>query len=130
MARCNSCGADLPDYYTSCPNCGGTSLTKGVSAPASSGYVPISEQRVVTTMAGWFGWTLLCGILPIIGPIIMKINSKDPTAKNYATLMIILQIIGIFLSILLCAILVPAMIGYVKKAQEMGMNYGMLLTLF
>ncbi len=129
MARCNSCGADLPDYYTSCPNCGGTSLTKGVSAPASSGYVPISEQRVVTSMGGWFGWTILCGILPIIGQIIMKINPKDPTAKNYATLMIILQIIGIVLSILLCAILVPAMIGYVKKAQEMGMNYNMLLNL-
>ena len=59
----------------------------------------------------------------------MKLNSKDPTAKNYATLMIILQIIGVVLAILMCFILVPAMIGYVKKAQEVGMTYGMLLNL-
>lgn len=122
MARCNSCGAELPDYYTSCPNCGGTSLTKSpVSAsPASTGYVPMSQQREVTSAGGWFCWFLLLSFLPIIGTIIMLCTVKDPTAKNYAKLTLIMQIIGIVLTIILIMILVPAMMGYVEKAREVG----------
>ena len=33
MARCTSCGAELPDYYTSCPNCGGTQVVRTAAAP-------------------------------------------------------------------------------------------------
>ena len=120
MAKCRSCGADLPDYYTSCPNCGSTDLAKGVAAPASSGYVPLSQQRVVTTMGGWFGWYLLLTFLPIIGTIIMLCTAKDPTAKNYAKLMLIMQIISIVLCIILAAILVPAMMGYIERSRELG----------
>ncbi|MBR3448719.1 MAG: zinc-ribbon domain-containing protein [Oscillospiraceae bacterium] len=122
MARCNSCGAELPDYYTSCPNCGGTSLTKSPvsAAPASTGYVPMSQQREVTSAGGWFCWFLLLSFLPIIGTIIMLCTVKDPTAKNYAKLTLIMQIIGIVLTIILIMILVPAMMGYVEKAREVG----------
>ena len=131
MARCISCGADLPDYYTSCPNCGGTNLSKGAAAaaPAYSGYVPVSEQpREITSMGGWFCWQLLCSIIPIIGPIIMMSSAKDPTAKNYAKMMLIMQIIGIVLTILLLFALVPAMMGYVSRASDAG-HYYMLLNM-
>ena len=128
MARCNSCGANLPDYYTSCPNCGGKDLAKSPvsAAPASRGYIPMSEQRVVTSMGGWFCWYVLLGFVPIIGTIIMLCCTKDPTAKNYAKLTLIMQIIGIVLGIVLASILIPAMLGYVEKARM----YGMILGLF
>ena len=130
MARCNSCGADLPDYYTSCPNCGGTSLSQGApAAPAYSGYVPVSEQpREITSMGGWFCWLLLCGIIPIIGPIIMMSSAKDPTAKNYAKMTLIMQIIGLVLAFLILFIFASAMMGYVNRSREAG-SYYMLLNL-
>lgn len=127
MARCNQCGAELPDYYTSCPNCGGQVLqpSPAVNAPVqpAGGYIPMSQQRAITTPVGWLGWSLLCGILPIIGAIIMLNATKDPTAKNFAKLMIIMQAIGIVLGIIFAAILVPAMIGYVEKASSYTSYY-------
>ncbi|MEE3404511.1 MAG: hypothetical protein VZR73_10545 [Acutalibacteraceae bacterium] len=127
MARCNSCGAELPDYYTSCPNCGGTDLSKSPvsAAPASHSYVPISQQREVTSAGGWFCWYLLLSFLPIIGTIIMLCTVKDPTAKNYAKLTLIMQIIGIVLTIILIMILVPTMMGYVEKSR--AVHSGLML---
>lgn len=133
MARCNQCGAELPDYYASCPNCGGQVIQNAQPQPAPQpmgGYIPMSQQRVITTMGGWFGWSLLCALLPIIGPIIMMSCAKDPTAKNYGKMILILQIIGIILLVLLGAILVPAMIGYVRKAQSMTYGVMALSALF
>ena len=127
MAKCTSCGADLPDYYTSCPNCGGqvSQAAPAMSAPAQSmgGYIPMSQQRVITSPIGWLGWSLLCGFLPIIGAIIMLNATKDPTAKNYAKLMLILQCIGIVLCILLAVILVPAFMGYIEKSSSHASYY-------
>ena len=126
MARCIQCGAELPDYYTSCPNCGGQ-VQQGapaMSAPVQpTGYIPMSQQRVITSPLGWLGWSFLCGILPIIGAIIMLNVTKDQTAKNYAKLMIIMQAIGLVLSLILVAILVPAMVGYIEKAQSHATYY-------
>ena len=117
MARCNQCGNEMPDYYTKCPNCGGDIVRSAAPAAAQS-YMPISSQRVITSPGGWFLWNLLCGLLPIIGPIIMMCKTRDETAKNYAKLTLILQIIGLVLLALLAAILVPALIGYVQKASS------------
>ena len=129
MARCNQCGSELPDYYTSCPNCGGSVVRQAPPvhpAQPMNGYVPMAQQREVTSMGAWFGWSLLCGILPIIGPIIMLNSAKDPTAKNYAKLMLIMQAIGIVLLIIFGAILIPAMIGYIEKANRVRRVYGMI----
>lgn len=127
MARCNSCGAELPDYYTSCPNCGGTSISKAPSpAPsASSGYVPMSEQRVVTSALGWFGWFMLISFVPLIGTIIMLCSTKDPTAKNYAKLTLILQII----SLVLCIICIVAFASILTSYVEHSQGYGSLMFL-
>lgn len=128
MARCNHCGAELPDYYTACPNCG-TRLNAGAPIPPPQaqpmgGYVPpMMQQRQITSVAGWLGWTLLCGFLPVIGAIIMMSVTKDETAKNYAKLMLILNCIGLVFALLFAAILVPAMIGYVDRAREHGNYY-------
>ena len=68
MARCNQCGSELPDYYTSCPNCGGGVVRQAPPvqpAQPMNGYIPMAQQREVTGMGAWFGWSLLCGILPI-----------------------------------------------------------------
>jgi hypothetical protein len=138
MARCNQCGAELPDYYTSCPNCGGQVSAAAPQpqpqpyAQPTGGYVPMSEQRVITSVGGWFGWYLLCCVLPIIGPIIIMNCSKDPTAKNFGKLMLILEIIGIVLVIALGAVLIPAMIGYIRKADaSIYSGYGMMfLSMF
>lgn len=129
MARCNQCGAELPDYYTSCPNCGaqlnaGAPMQQPPQAQPMGGYVPpMVQQRKITSVAGWFGWSLLCGCLPIIGAIIMLNVTQDPTAKNFAKLMLILNCIGIVIGLLFAAILIPAMIGYVEKAREYGDYY-------
>lgn len=126
MAKCTSCGADLPDYYTSCPNCGGQVLQNAAApmpqqVPMQGGYAqPMPQQREITSVAGWLGWSLLCGFLPIIGSIIMLCTTKDETAKNFAKLMIILQAIGLIIGIVFSAILVPAMLGYVEKANTYG----------
>lgn len=129
MARCTSCGAELPDYYTSCPNCGGqVSQNAPAQAPVMQGqyYAPAPEQRVITSIGGWFGWTLLCGFLPIIGAIIMLNCSKDQTAKNFAKLMIIMQAIGFVLGLLFSSILVPSMLNYIERVG----GYGSYLTGF
>lgn len=115
MARCNQCGAELPDYYASCPNCGGQVIQNTQPQPAPQpmgGYIPMSQQRTVTSMGGWFCWSLLIGFLPIIGSIIMMLTAKDPTAKNYGKLMLILQIIGIVLVIAFGA----AIIAMIKQS--------------
>ncbi len=126
MARCTSCGSQLPDYYKSCPNCGGTQLESEAAAPQfqpQHAYVPRSMQRVSLTGGQWFGWLFLCNLLPIIGPIIMLNVVKDPSAKNFAKMMIVFSIIGLVLSLL---IYVPALIGYLNKASEMRVYYGMM----
>ena len=127
MARCNSCGAELPDYYTSCPNCGGTSISKAPSSASSvsSGYVPMSEQRVVTSALGWFGWFMLISFVPLIGTIIMLCSTKDPTAKNYAKLALIMQIIGLVLCIICIAAFASILTSYVEHSQ----GYGSLMFL-
>ena len=126
MARCNSCGADLPDYYTSCPQCGSTSLSRGVSAapPPPVNYGTI-EQRKITTAGEWFLWMLLCGLLPVIGPIIMLCCTKDKSVKNFAVVYLIFYVISLILA---GFILVPAMLGYVEKSRQMHEIYGLLLT--
>ena len=127
MARCTSCGAELPDYYTSCPNCGGTQVVRGGSAAPQAQMDSYAQpQQNVTSVGGWIGWILLCMFVPIIGVIVMLCTTKDPSAKNYAKLSLIMMIIGIVIFGLLCAILVPAMIGYVNKAQDAHVIYGMI----
>ncbi len=130
MARCTSCGAELPDYYTSCPNCGGTQVVRGTGAPqmqqSASYSQPAMTQTYVTSFLGWIGWLLLCTFVPIIGQIVMLCVSKDPSAKNYAKLSLILMAILLVLCALLAAILVPAMIGYVQKAESARVVYGMI----
>ncbi|MCQ2417074.1 MAG: hypothetical protein MJ071_04595 [Oscillospiraceae bacterium] len=100
MARCAQCGSEQPDFYKNCPQCGGA-IIAGPAGPAAptAVYTPAGSTRQITTVGGWFGWTMLLGFLPIIGAVIMMLTSKDETAKNYAKLMLILQIVGIVLSI-------------------------------
>ena len=132
MARCTSCGAELPDYYTSCPNCGGTQVVRegaaGVPQAQASYAQPLPTQmgQPVTSVKGWIGWVLLCSYVPIIGVIVMLCTVKDPSAKNYAKLQLIMMIIGIVLCALLLLILVPALIGYVRKAENAHVVYNMI----
>ena len=122
MARCTTCGAELPDYYTSCPNCGGTQVVRGgAAAPQAQVNSYAQPQENVTSVGGWIGWILLCIFVPIIGVIVMLCVTKDPSAKNYAKLSLIMMIIGVVICGLLLAILVPALVGYVQKAEMYGM---------
>ena len=111
MGRCSGCGADMPDYYTKCPNCGSAIVPGGGSpAPSSGGYVPPAYHQEVTTAGGWFGWMMLCGMLPSIGAIIMLNVTKDQSAKNFAKMYLIVQIIGIVLYVVFLAlVLIPMM---------------------
>ena len=120
MARCTSCGAELPDYYTSCPNCGGTQVVRTAAAPQAQSYAPpIQQSRVVYSMGQWLGWLAVCGFFPLVGVIVMLCVAKDPSARNYAKLMLILYIIAIVIYAVLAAIMIPAMIGYTEKARAM-----------
>ena len=95
MITCPHCGTQNPDHYTQCPNCGNP-LVQAQPQPAA--YIPPAAQQPaneITSTGLWFGWYLLIGFLPIIGSVIMLCATKDPSAKNYAKLMIILQAIGI-----------------------------------
>ena len=117
MKLCPNCGTQCADQYTQCPNCRTDLPASSVYAspqPTYSGYIPPAYQAApVTTVGGWFGWTLLCSFLPIIGAIIMMNAAKDPTAKNFAKATLIVQIISIILCIiffaLFGAVLVSAM---------------------
>ena len=96
MLTCPHCGSQNPEYYTQCPNCG-TALSAAQSQPMNTGYAAPAymPQEPVTTTGGWFGWYFLLSFLPLIGTIIMLCSVKDPSAKNYAKLMLILQIIAL-----------------------------------
>lgn len=115
MAICSHCGTQSPDSYTQCPNCG-AGLMQQQAAPSAYGYNPPPAAEVPpTSVGGWFGWHVLCWILPLIGTIIMLCSVKDPSAKNYAKVMLIMQIISIVIVIacfgLLIAVLRSA-VGY------------------
>lgn len=117
MGRCTQCGAEMPDYYAKCANCGGQIAQTGPAAPQMGGYVsPAAQPRVITSTGGWFGWLLLCSVLPIIGPIIMLSSSQDETAKNYAKLMIILQAISIVCSLIFQNVFAPALLDFLEEA--------------
>lgn len=109
MAICQYCGTQSPDSYTQCPKCGaGLMQQQGTPSPMyGGGYAvpPAPVQEPPTTVGGWFGWYLLCYVLPLIGTIIMLCTVKDPSAKNYAKVMLIMQIISL--------ILVIACIGFI-----------------
>ena len=123
MARCTSCGAELPDYYTSCPNCGGQQVVRGAApAPQPQNYVPMQEDRVVCTTGQWFGWLLLLAFVPLIGIIVMLCTVKDPSAKNYAKLMLILMIIAtVFYAIIFAVTMIPAVMESAFVSSMMGM---------
>lgn len=54
-------------------------------------YVPIKKT---TSILGWIGWMVLCGVLPLIGPIIMVCVCNDDSAKNYAKATLIFYILA------------------------------------
>ena len=106
------CGAQHPDNYKQCPNCGNLLQSPATQPATYNGYIPPAYQEAPTTSVGaWFGWYLLCAVLPLIGAIILLNVTKDPSAKNFAKLNIILSIIGIVLAI--------AMIGFVLQMVRM-----------
>ena len=110
MITCPHCGTQSPDYYTQCPNCGGAisgaSAQQPIQQPfqqpaATGGYVPPAFQpEPVTSMGAWFGWSLIIGLLPVIGSIILLCCTKDPSAKNYAKMVLVLQYIAVVLYII------------------------------
>ena len=112
MITCTQCGAQHPDHYTQCPNCGAP-----LSAPQPSvinngygGYIPPAYQEApITTVGQWFGWWLLCALLPVIGAIITMYSTKDPSVKNFAKINIILSCIGIVVFFLCIWILAAAL---------------------
>lgn len=112
MAFCPHCGTQSPDNYTQCPNCG-ASLPQMQTPPPqpvyqgppqnpyAGGYAqPVSPMDEITSTGSWFGWYLLVSILPVIGPIIMLSATKDPSAKNFAKLWLILQAVVVVIYIL------------------------------
>ena len=113
MIICTKCGAQHPDHYTQCPNCG-SPLSAPQPAPAVNagygGYIPPAYQQAPTTSIGqWFGWWLLCALLPIIGAIITMNVTKDPSVKNFAKVNIILSIIGLVLLIIIISMFVAVL---------------------
>lgn len=108
MVTCPYCGTQSPDTYPKCPNCGAQFVPQQTYQQPQpmqqpmGGYVPPAyQQEPVTSVGAWFGWSLLIGLLPLIGAIIMLCAVKDPSAKNYAKLIVILQGIIIAVYILL-----------------------------
>lgn len=108
MKLCPNCGTQNADHFTQCPNCGAM-LPAGTPQPVysgTSGYIPPAYQdSPVTSMGGWFCWSLLC-VLLIIGPIIMICAAKDPSAKNYGKAALILQVIGLVICFLFGAVMI------------------------
>ena len=96
MKLCPNCGTQNADQFMQCKACGSV-LPASAPQPVYSGtagYVPPAyQQSPVTSAVGWLGWTLLCGFLPIVGPIIMMFAPDDPSAKNFGKAMLVLQII-------------------------------------
>ena len=117
MKLCPNCDTQNADHFTQCANCG-TILPNPAPQPVYSGgtngYVPPAYQTVpVTSMGGWFCWSLLCGFLSIIGPIIMMCTVKDPSAKNFAKAMLIVQGVMLVLSMLFSTLLRAVLQGVV-----------------
>ena len=116
MKTCPQCGTQNPDHYTHCPNCGAQyTPQQPMAAPMQQpmpqpmqqpmGYVPPAYQPdPVTSVGAWFGWSLLISFLPLIGAIIMLCSVKDPSAKNYAKLIVVMQVIVLIFYIILFAL--------------------------
>ena len=103
MLTCPRCGSMNPDYYTQCPNCGTQlSATRAQNTAPPSGYSSpmYTASDPVTSVGEWFLWSLLIGFLPLIGTIIMFCTVKDPSAKNAAKVVLIMQIVAVVFYIL------------------------------
>ncbi len=109
MARCNVCGAELPDYYTSCPNCGGVSLSQ--SAPSPAVQAALQPHREVTSVGMWVVWLVVCSAIPVIGPIVLLCTAKDPSLKEFGKAYLVFYIV---MSVIAIVILVSA-IGWITK---------------
>jgi len=95
MKLCPNCGTQNADQYAQCVSCG-TVLPAAAPQPVYSGggYVPPAYQpQPPVSMGAWFGWSLLCAFLPILGAVIMMLTAKQTSAKNFAKAMIVVQII-------------------------------------
>lgn len=68
-----------------------------ISASPTRSSTYYQPQENYTSVIGWFGWLLLCWLLPLIGPIIMAAGSSNKTIKNYGILHIIIQLIALIL---------------------------------
>ena len=120
MAYCTTCGTQTADYATNCPNCGAPMVQQqaqnpyggnpyGQQQPYGQPYAqpygtPYPQQPAPNpTSAGmWFLWYLLCGVLPIIGSIIlMNASSADQSTKNFGKCMLIMQIVAMAASALI-----------------------------
>ena len=107
MAFCTRCGTQVPGQYSQCPNCGAPVVqTQQTMAPPQQPFYnnmpaampqPYIMEAPITSTGAWFGWYLLCCVLPIIGTIIMLCATPDPSAKNYAKVMLIIQCVIIAL---------------------------------
>ena len=105
MKTCPQCGTQNPDHYTHCPNCGAQyPIQQPMQQPMQqNAYIPpaYQQQEPVTSVGAWFGWSLLIGMFPLIGAIIMLCCIKDPSAKNYAKLIVVMQVIVLVIYVLL-----------------------------
>ncbi len=105
MALCPNCGASVTDNAPSCPSCGiafqqNPAYYNNQPYPPQQPVYVQQPQPPVTSVGGWFGWMLLICLLPFFGLLIMRASTQDPSAKNYATCGLIMQLIALVLTVL------------------------------
>lgn len=109
---CKKCGGKVESYASHCPFCGeamggnDVTATYTTSIPAQSG----AHRSVL----GWIGTYLLMG-LPLVGIIMLFVwafgdkTKADPTFRNWARMMLIVQAVAVVLVVVYIIILGPVL---------------------
>lgn len=64
----------------------------------------LQQETHHTSVGGWIGWWLLCGLLPVIGVIITACCTKDPSVRNAIIAEIVVALILGLIALAVCAI--------------------------
>ena len=95
MKYCTYCGAEIHGLENKCPSCGAP-CTDMSGVPDFTQFW-FAGDKAATSVSGWVGWLLLCGLLPVIGACITVCSSRDSAVKNFAKAWLILTLFGIIL---------------------------------
>lgn len=108
---CKKCGGKVESYASHCPFCGEAMSGNDVTATYTKSPAEVGAGH--KSIGGWIVTYIVMGI-PLVGIIMMFVwafgdkSKADPTFRNWARTMLIMELLAVILVVLYIVILLPA----------------------